>query len=75
MYRPTRLDQLEMLMPPRCPLGPIFANMNEVLKPKKKQILIEAKSHLCLVKDGSGANLKVFPLVGGNKEPAMINLK
>ena len=71
MYRPTRLDQLEMLMPPRCPLGPIFSDMLEVFE-FETQILIEA--NLCLVKDGSGANLKVFPLVGGNKEPAIISL-
>ena len=30
MYRPTKLDQMEMLIPPKCPLGPIFSTMAEV---------------------------------------------
>ena len=80
MYRATKLDQLEMLIPPRCPLGPIFANMNVDLKFEIHidPALIEWKKASLwsyLVKDGSGANIKVYPLVGGNKEPAMLNLK
>ena len=148
MYRATPLNQLETLIPHRCPLGPIFSQMNEVavvvvvLIALTTMTVVEAlmvarvilvmmmsvinmmlavmmmiemtykigkslknrtpaprlppsnifhflilpfrsnpiKLHLQFVLEEldlqePGARMKVWPLVGGNKEPATINLK
>ena len=52
-------------------------NEVEIWNPRQNDIRIEWKAHFMIffVKDGSGANIRVYPLVGGNKEPAMLNLK
>ena len=63
MWRPTGLDRVEMLMPFRCPLGPIFTNITEV-----DHLLADINSQPLNPQDRKQATLEIFPVAGTTKK-------
>ena len=63
MWRPTGLDRVEMLMPFRCPLGPIFTNITEV-----EHLLADINSQPLNPQDRKQATLEIFPVAGTTKK-------